>query len=296
MVTQLPLRLAKPSNPQPMEPTESPEPTSSDSSPSNSPSSLQATSRPSPSPTSSPPPPPPLTSPAIPPDIQLAYFLAHLSSIPNLPVKSHEFQTLATTRAIFYHRLAPTHQFQRHHDITRFNITLFLALLTAPPESLIPTGHAFAKAYLHAVLEHHSSPTVFEKRDGFVKMWKKSGFDLWTRFRASEKRLLKRVQRERKGDWEEAVEEGKGWYGEGMGREKGGKEDGSELRDEEVLEDNELLRALRVPYLGGAEGDDGVEGEKGGETVVDSRVALKVLKECRVGDMLNMLIREFGEE
>jgi hypothetical protein len=117
-------------------------------------------------------------------------------------VQDEQRQKPDITRAIFYYRLDPAHQFQRYHDANRWNIALFLALLTTPkakPEQYGPckdtlwfpeTARRWVNRYLAAVLEHHNTPTEFTARERFIKLWKSSRYDFFT-FRSGNAKVLK---------------------------------------------------------------------------------------------------------
>jgi hypothetical protein len=256
----------------------------------------------------------------IPPDIQLLWFLAHRSNIPSHPLKKPTDQSLATTRAIFFYRLSETHQFQRYHDVARWNIAIFLALLTKPSKEMDGTSRTFAQAYLHAVLEAHETPTLFAQREAFVSIWKHGPLDLWGRFRSAEMKLLKRRIKALRAEWDEVVQveayrwgAGTGEYhalvgrflgslipsqGQGLRRVEQTGEDAGEdaLMDEgekeEVWEGNELVAALRVPYLGDEE--ESTEVRQQGPPVVDTRLALQAASEVRAEEIMKMIQREFA--
>lgn len=94
------------------------------------------------------------------------------------------------------------HQFQRFHDNVRWNIALFIALLTDERSDSTNANPArdFAIAYLAAVLEHHNDPANFDKREEFVKLWKHSKYDFFT-FTASQKITMKRETKRLKKEW-----------------------------------------------------------------------------------------------
>jgi hypothetical protein len=144
--------------------------------------------------------------PNIPSDIQIAFFLRNRAIIDRNgggePIKDEVLQSLNITRAIFFYRLNVSRQFQRFHDTIRWNIAIFAALLALPsdkpPEApylaprkhgksnhgkmkrppmskdtyIPPAARRFMISYLAAVIEHHNSPTVFEEREAFIKIWK----------------------------------------------------------------------------------------------------------------------------
>lgn len=171
----------------------------------------------------------------IPPDIQLAFFLRNRTLIDRCagqPIKSEKHQSLDTTRAIWYYRMDEAHQFQRYHDTVRWNIAIFIALLslpsgntetspyksTSPPSQrpqndlpskaayIRPAARRFMRQYLAAVLEHHNEPGVFEQRDGFVKLWKSSNWDVFQLFGSGQKKLLKNEMKRLSKEWESELD------------------------------------------------------------------------------------------
>lgn len=123
-----------------------------------------------------------------------------------LAIKDPEAQHIDITRAIFFWRLDDMHQFQRYHDNARWNIALFIALLSGGrfgSKEARPARH-FAIAYLAAVLEHHNEPATFDKREAFIKLWKDSKYDLFT-FTASQKTAMKRVSKRLNKEWEDEL-------------------------------------------------------------------------------------------
>jgi hypothetical protein len=48
------------------------------------------------------------------------------------------------------------------------------------------------ESYLSAVMERHNTPTIFTKREEFIKKWKGSRWDLYQNFKAAQKKLLRR--------------------------------------------------------------------------------------------------------
>jgi hypothetical protein len=161
-----------------------------------------------------------LSLPNIPQDLQLSVFLGMRTLIDvssGYAVQDERRQKLDLTRAIFYYRLDPAHQFQRYHDANRWNIALFLALLTAPktsPEKYGPRNDAvwfpdsarrWVISYLAAVLEHHNTPTEFQARERFIKLWKGSRYDFFT-FRAGNAKVLKSLMKVFSKQWDDELE------------------------------------------------------------------------------------------
>jgi hypothetical protein len=100
-------------------------------------------------------------------------------------------QSLAITRAIFFYRLDPAHQFQRHHhNITRWNLALFTALLSLPdkssanPTHMPPADKRFMTSYLAGVMEHHNTPQTFTAREAIHQALEERGVgcvhDIWS--------------------------------------------------------------------------------------------------------------------
>jgi hypothetical protein len=172
----------------------------------------------------------------IPPDIQFAFFLRNRAIIDRNsggePIKDEALQNLDITRVIFFYRLNETRQFQRFHDIMRWNTAIFAALLALPfddpPEApypvprkhrqsnhgkmkrppmskdtcIPPAARRFMISYLAAVLEHHNSPGVFEKREAFIKIWKSGVWDLFVNFGPAQKKLMKNLMKGLSKEWE----------------------------------------------------------------------------------------------
>ncbi|ORY11726.1 hypothetical protein BCR34DRAFT_587725 [Clohesyomyces aquaticus] len=161
-----------------------------------------------------------MSLPSIPPDIQLDFFLRHRATMllhSDTPLKSKNQQSLTLTRALFFYRLSPTHQFHRYHDSVRWNIFVFLALLAIAPDKFTRAsrdtttttwtensmdgdgdiegegsgGKAFATTYLASVLEHHNSPQNFTLREHFIEIWKFGPWEFF-RFGAAQQKVLRR--------------------------------------------------------------------------------------------------------
>ncbi|KAH7411993.1 hypothetical protein DE146DRAFT_674392 [Phaeosphaeria sp. MPI-PUGE-AT-0046c] len=160
-----------------------------------------------------------LANPNVPKDIQLPFVLRNRPAIDRnagRPIKNENQQNLDTTRAIFFYHLHEAYQFQRYHDTSRWNLAFFSALLcnnSATPTSANPDhsndsdesgvyAQFFMISYLAAVMERHNTPTTFDKRESFVRCWKKSDWDLFTRFAAGQKKLLKREMSRLSKEWE----------------------------------------------------------------------------------------------
>ncbi|KAF2249826.1 hypothetical protein BU26DRAFT_290537 [Trematosphaeria pertusa] len=150
-----------------------------------------------------------LTLPNIPRDLQLPFFLAHRDTIDTcrgLAIKDAATQHIDVTRAIFFYRLDAAHQFQRYHDSHRWNIAIFLALLTFPSTvyRVSMAARRFMATYLAAVLEHHNNPAAFDMREEFVRLWKGGNYDFFT-FGASQKKLLKCEMKRLHKEWEKEL-------------------------------------------------------------------------------------------
>ncbi|KAJ4350382.1 uncharacterized protein N0V89_009003 [Didymosphaeria variabile] len=147
--------------------------------------------------------------PHIPSDLRLEFLLRNRVTIDahcRLAIKDSEEQHVDITRAIYFWRLDGLHQFQRYHDSARWNIALYVALLTddlSDNSGYVKTkaAHEFAIAYLAAVLEHHNDAAVFEKREAFIKMWKSTQYDFFI-FNSSQKRLMKNEMKRLAKEWQ----------------------------------------------------------------------------------------------
>ncbi|KAF2832360.1 hypothetical protein CC86DRAFT_271693, partial [Ophiobolus disseminans] len=162
----------------------------------------------------------------LPSDLQLPYFLRNRALINHdseRPIKDERRQPLKLTRAIFFYHLSEAHQFQRFHDMARWNIAMFTALLTlssptipstptAKPtptsssDTITPAAHRFITIYLSAVLERHNTPTLFTAREAFIKRWKTSPLDLFTNIKASQRKLLKKALARLNTEWERELD------------------------------------------------------------------------------------------
>jgi hypothetical protein len=151
----------------------------------------------------------------IPSDIQLAFLLRNRALIDrasSMSIKRDVQQSLAITRAIFFYRLDPAHQFQRHHDTTRWNLALFTALLSLPdkssanPTHMPPADKRFMTSYLAGVMEHHNTPQTFTAREAFIKRWKNGVWDVYTIFGASQKKLLKKDVKFLNAEWKKELD------------------------------------------------------------------------------------------
>jgi hypothetical protein len=182
-----------------------------------------------------------LLLPNIPPDIQLRFFLHNRATIENYagkPIKDEGKQSFEITRAIWFYRLDEAHQFQRFHDIMRWNTAIYVALLAIHSESnerkhsmhsevkvpgrqrgskdpyspcntkdtykpIPPAAIHFITQYLAAVLEHHNTPTSsFTARESFIRAWKSGPWDLFTVFGGAPKKLMKSAMKRLSRDWE----------------------------------------------------------------------------------------------
>lgn len=158
----------------------------------------------------------------LPPDIQLPYFLRNRSLINRdnaRPIKDERRQPLKITRAIFFYHLNETHQFQRFHDMSRWNLAMFTALLTpttpttpytprskSAAEAITPVAHRFMTTYLAAVLERHNTPKLFTKREEFIKRWKDSTIDFFVTIKSSQRKLLKKALLRLNPEWERELD------------------------------------------------------------------------------------------
>ncbi|KAH6870459.1 hypothetical protein BKA58DRAFT_316436 [Alternaria rosae] len=160
----------------------------------------------------------------IPSDIQLLFFLHNRAVIDRnagKPIKDEGKQSIELTRAIWFYRLDEAHQFQRFHDIMRWNTAIFVALLaqqshpsdqhsyrpgrvTTPTHAAIPSAAIrFIKQYLAAVIEHHNTPTFsFAARESFILTWKTGPWELFTVFGGAQKKLLKNAMKKLSKEWE----------------------------------------------------------------------------------------------
>jgi hypothetical protein len=163
---------------------------------------------------------------SIPSDIQLPFLLRNRASIDRhfgRAIKDENEQSLDVTRAIFFYHLDDVHLFQRHHDIVRWNLALFTALLfrrvpslPAPPSSkshpfvpeakqITPAARCFMISYLAAVMERHNTPTVFDKREEFVRHWKDSKWDLF-HLNSAQKKVMKKDMKRLNAECEVALD------------------------------------------------------------------------------------------
>ncbi|KAF2439640.1 hypothetical protein P171DRAFT_501974 [Karstenula rhodostoma CBS 690.94] len=163
--------------------------------------------------------------PHIPPDLRLDFLLKHRAMIDahsRLAIKDAEKQHINITRAIYFWRFDDLHQFQRYHDSARWNIAIFVALLTDrthdepkseigkatcdnPKSAKAKAAREFVVAYLAAVLEHHNDAATFEKREAFIKLWKSTKYDLFT-FNSAQKQTMKRDMKRLSNEWQAELE------------------------------------------------------------------------------------------
>jgi hypothetical protein len=286
-----------------------------------------------------------LITPTVPSDIQISFLLRNRALVDRhggRPIKDENQQSSEITRAIFFYHLHEPHQFQRYHDLSRWNLALFAALLSSPPTSptaLIQSSHQsqarvhkpeyvtsaakrFMRRYLAAVMERHNTPTVFKKREDFVKRWKESSWDLFERFGASQRKLMKREMQRLNAMWEVELDRamkvmGRREYERCVAPFVGciipGRKDqqvpvslGASVRPassspmlerEEQMHvvqegNNDLLDALRVP-LGEPNYQDDHGYDKDATTPVDMRYAISRMQDVRPVDILPVLMRLF---
>jgi hypothetical protein len=132
------------------------------------------------------------------------------------------------TRAIFYYRLDHNHQLFRYHDSARWNISIYLALLSSPPyisnstprshshstSYFSPGGRSFATAYLNAVLETHNSPYTFSYREAFVRLWKTSPYDFFRITKGGQRAYMKKEMIRLRREWEHELDRARASMGE----------------------------------------------------------------------------------
>lgn len=282
-----------------------------------------------------------LVNPYVPTDIQLPFILRNHSSIDRdkgRPIKSERQQDLDTTRAIFFYHRHEAYQFQRYHDTSRWNLAFFTALLCDEPATPTSTSHdysddtddslharTFMVSYLAAVMERHNTPTTFEKREDFVRHWKWSDWDLFTRFASGQKRVLKREMSRLTKEWGRELDKAKKEMGRDEydlrvapfvgsvipGRKDQGLMHGVEhlqgwsISDSQSAEDvdvevsrkkrEELNGALCVPVEEERYGDDEDYGDDG-TTPTDLSDAITWMQSTRPADMLPVLMRLFPVE
>jgi hypothetical protein len=278
--------------------------------------------------------------PTVPPDLQLPYILHHRALIDRHgghPIKDERAQSFNTTRAIFFYHLDESHQFKRYHDLSRWNLALFTALLCSPPtpdtspvqvshkfpahkteaEHITPAARRFMTSYIAAVLEHQNTPTAYDKREGFIRRWKGSRWDLFERFGASQRKLLKKEMQCLNAEWEHELDStakdiGRKAYDAQVARFVGcvvpGRKDqalreksrGVLQRDHKEMDvelelGNELSDALCVPLEEARYQDhDGYDEDVA--TPVDVRYAITCMQNVRPKDILPMLMRLFPME
>jgi hypothetical protein len=284
-------------------------------------------------------------TPSVPAGIQLSFFFRNRASIDRhdgCPIKDENEQSLDITRAIFFYQLDEAHQFQRYHDTSRWNLAFFTALLCLPapaspvhssqnslvhiPEAkqITPAAQRFMTSYLAAVMERHNTPTVFDKREEFVRRWKDSKYDLFQGFAAGQKKLLKKEMKRLNMEWEIELDVALGELGRREydacvaplvgclvpGRKDQGIHRGHlasvtrpaspppDAMNTEIGEGkNELLEALRVPL--DVEVQEQERGQQDGYryedamTPVELSYAIASLQKVRPVDMLRDLMRLF---
>jgi hypothetical protein len=163
----------------------------------------------------------------IPHDINLAFLLRNRALIDEyncVPQKEDSSQDEAIARAIWFYRLDTSHQFQRHHDIIRWNITLFTALIThhnlyqqtdkqdihrtLKSQRGSPISRAAARFItlcLAAVLEAHTNSTVFTAREAFIRVWRVSPLVLFSHVKPWAQKTLKRTIKTLSPEWDKEL-------------------------------------------------------------------------------------------
>jgi hypothetical protein len=281
----------------------------------------------------------PLKLASVPADLQLPFLLRNRALIDchgGRPIKDELKQSTSITRAIFFYQLHQPHQFQRYHDLSRWNLAFFTAVLCTPPNSTASrvqssrntigrvyetrdvsrAAYRFMVSYIAAVLEHHNTPTVFDKREDFVRLWKDSRWDVFERLGASQKKLLKREMPRLNTEWalelDRAIKAmGRTEYDTRVAKFVGcvvpGRKDQGlrmEYRGATGLADesfdmelkkahaNELLDALRVP-LGEEEYQGNGLVDEDTATPVDVSYAITCMQNVRPRDVLPILLELF---
>ncbi|KAH9878189.1 hypothetical protein J1614_003406 [Plenodomus biglobosus] len=197
------------------------------------------------------------------------------------------------------------------------------------PPPLSPPAKTFIKQYLHAVLEHHTTPTLFRARERFLHTWKTSRYDMFVLTRASHKQALKQALKRLRSEWERVLDReiarlGRAEYERGVGRWVGcvvpgrrdqcvggrvlgggfglegkGEEDGEEEEEEEMEIDidmenekedpNPLLSALLVPFPFPPAAPAPPLQDEETSTVTDIRTAIAAVKNMGPRDILPVL-------
>ncbi|KAF2707861.1 hypothetical protein K504DRAFT_382859 [Pleomassaria siparia CBS 279.74] len=270
----------------------------------------------------------------IPSDLQLTFFLANRSVINanlGLAIKDSSQQSLDITRAIFFYRLDTAHQFARYHDSSRWNISLYIALLSLPPHAtsfysptyISPAARRFMLSYLDAVVETHNEPYTFGRREAFIDLWKESAYDFFSIKAASQAKFIRRQTVRLNAEWEAEldgmrksmkqddykarvvpwvgvlipgrVDQGRRVVGINAGARGANNTGKQDVRDKSNVEEgrNKLLEALMVP-LDEMEVDvDGQSGSAQYELVCKLPAALAALKNMSAKEMLAALFRMF---
>ncbi|KAF1931279.1 uncharacterized protein M421DRAFT_56642, partial [Didymella exigua CBS 183.55] len=170
----------------------------------------------------------------VPRDIELAWFLRNRTVIDThngKAKKGDSVQSEHAARAVWCYRLDPVRQFQCYHDTVRWNLAILIALLKshtlnkhagseyntredgaqrncgkdrrhANEPSLLPATVRFMTAYLAAVLEHYLSPTAFDRRKEFIRLWRNGRMDLFTIHKSWAKKALQKGTKRLGKDWE----------------------------------------------------------------------------------------------
>jgi hypothetical protein len=294
----------------------------------------------------------------IPHDIGLGWFLRHralISAYVSTGVGSESEcedggdVEANVVRAVWYYRLDAVRQFQRYHDGVRWNLAIYVALLTQHALEkerrqergeygsdndqgrsrykrieLQPAAIRFMTLYLEAVVEHHSHPMTFHKRDEFVRLWRCSGLDLFTTNKSWAKKALQRALKQLSPQWSRELsqaqcEMGLEAYSEKVSRFVGSlvpgradqnlttarernaaKSKKASPQQEKTLSTkkarNELLDALSAPCPVPAEANREQKMTRGEERsmVCDLRTAITCVQNVAPRDMLPVLVRLFS--
>ncbi|KAJ4384903.1 hypothetical protein N0V86_000507 [Didymella sp. IMI 355093] len=293
----------------------------------------------------------------IPHDIGLAWFLRHralilayvLTGMGNKSDREDGGDVEANVvRAVWYYRLDTVRQFQRYHDGVRWNLAIYVALLTrhalekegrqerceygsdsdqgrsrCKRIEVQPAAIRFMMLYLEAVVEHHSHPMTFHKRDEFVRLWRRSGLDLFTINKSWAKKSLQRSLKQLSPQWSRELsfaqcDMGLEAYSEKVGKFVGSLVPGmadqnltttrernaarskeASPQQEKTLSTkkarNELLDALSAPCPVPAEANREQKMTRGEERymVCDLHTAITCVQNVTPRDMLPVLVRLF---
>jgi hypothetical protein len=272
----------------------------------------------------------------IPHDINLAFLLRNRALIDEhncVPQKEDSGQAEAIARAIWFYRLDTSHQFQRHHDIIRWNITLFTAIITyhnlyqqtdkqgiprtlkSQRDSPISRAEArFITLYLAAVLEAHTNSTVFTARETFIRVWRVSPLVLFSNVKPWAQKTLKRTIRTLSREWDKELRRARQEMGAYeydiriapfVGSLVPGRAVGVPYSDEGAMgrygeanvkcEQNEMLNALMVPCPVATQGksDRTVGQSEDGKLVCGLHAAIYCVQNARPEEMLPVLLNLF---